>query len=255
MVAVGRMIKTLGVVDACFGTHRCRSLAARKLGGKSVLEWVVRRASDSLHLDGMVVVTRDVPENRFVANLVPLDVPVFVGQQPDALACLAAALEQYQPEALVRICAEDVFVDPILIDRLVITADEQPESDYISYSSRDGRPAILSPVDVYGEWIRASAVWKAARRATSKLDRQDPTRYLYSHPEKFNVRLIPAPAQIDRDDVRLTLDMEEDWEHTVAIFEAIGPDQLDWQRIADLLDHQPALRTRMAALNRVHAKG
>ncbi len=54
--------------------------------------------------------------------------------------------------------------------------------------------------------------------------------------------------------MRLTVDMEEDWEHALAIFEALGPDELDWQRIASLLNHQPALRRRMAALNRAHVR-
>lgn len=251
---MSRILKTLGVVDACFDTHRCRSKAARKLGGKSVLEWVVRRATESMQLDGVIVVTRDVPENCFVGNLVPLDVPVYLGAEADALGCMARALEAYQAEAIVQIGAEHVFVDPILLDRLVINAQAEAACDYMSYGSRDGRPAILSPVEVYGEWVRASALREAAQRATLSLDRDNSTRYVYSHPEKFNVRLLPAPAKIDRDDVRLTVDIEEDWENTVVIFEALGPDQFDWQRIADLLDHQPALRKRMAALNRVHAK-
>ena len=87
-----------------------------------------------------------------------------------------------------------------------------------------------------------------------KVDREEVTQYICSHPEKFNLRLTPAPAQIDRDDVRLTVDIEEDWDHVQTLFEALGPDeQLDWQRVASMLDHQPALRNRMAALNRDYA--
>lgn len=252
---MSQTLKTLGVVDACFGSDRCRSMAARKLGGKAVLEWVVRRATECMQLDGVIVVTQDIPNNRFLSNLVPMDVPVYLGGEKDRLGCLAGALEMYQAESIVRICAECVFIDPILIDRLVITAQADAKCDYAGYCSRDGRPAVLSPVEVYGEWVRTSALHQAAKRATSALERLDPTRYVYSHPDKYNIRLLAAPPQIDRDDVRLTVDIEEDWEHTVTIFEALGPDRIDWQRIADLLDHQPALRKRMAALNRVHAKG
>ncbi len=50
--------------------------------------------------------------------------------------------------------------------------------------------------------------------------------------------------------MRLAVDTEEDWEHAQTIYEALGPEALDWQRIAGLLEQQPALRTRMAALNR-----
>ncbi len=80
------------------------------------------------------------------------------------------------------------------------------------------------------------------------------TSYIYSHPEKFTLRQIPAPDEIDREDVRLTVDIEEDWDHALVIYEALGPERLDWQRIARLLDHQPAMRRRMAALNRVHTR-
>jgi spore coat polysaccharide biosynthesis protein SpsF (cytidylyltransferase family) len=61
--------------------------------------------------------------------------------------------------------------------------------------------------------------------------------------------LIPAPHQLDRDDVRLAVEGEEDWDNTQDIFDALGPDT-DWQRIAGLLDHQPGLRKRMETLNR-----
>ncbi len=101
-----------------------------------------------------------------------------------------------------------------------------------------------------------TALFKATRHAKYPDEREHVTKYIYSHPEKFNIRLIPAPIEIDRDDVRLTVDEEEDWDHVLTIYEALGPEKMDWRRIANLLDHQPALRSRMAALNRdtVHAQ-
>ena len=247
------MLKTLGIVQACFSSPRFRCTVNRKLGGQSVLGQVVRRVTDSILLDGVIVVARDSAEGRAVADLVPPDVPVFVGGQPDALHRFTRALEEYPAEAVVRVRGDNLFIDPGLIDRLVATAQSHPTCDYVSYCSRDGRPAILSPVGIFAEWFRGKALRRAARKNQDTADRDHVTRYIYSHPEKFNLRLIPAPPGIDRDDVRLTVDIEEDWDHAMAIFDALGPESLDWQRIADLLDHQPALRQRMAVLNRVHA--
>ena len=182
----------------------------------------------------------------------PRDVPIFVGGGEDALARFGKALEQYPAEGVVRVGGDNVFIDPGLIDRLVTLAESDPDCDYASYCSRDGQPAVLSPASVYAEWFRSSALRRADRLARNPVDREHVTRYIYTHPDKFNVRLLPAPAEIDREDVRLTIDIEEDWEHALAIYEALGPERLDWQRIASLLDHQPELRSRMAALNRVH---
>lgn len=249
------MLKTLGIVQACFETPRFRCNLNRKLGGQSLLGWVVRRVTDSIRLDGVIVVACGRAEHRFVVDLAPPDVPVFVGKEPHALQRFVRALEEYSAEAVVRVRGDNPFVDPALIDRLITTAEAHPNCDYVSYCSRDGRPAILSPVGVYAEWFRSSALRRAARAVRSPADREHVTRYIYSHPEKFKLRLIPAPTEIDRDDVRLTVDIEEDWDNALTIYDALGPESLDWQRIADLLDQQPALRRRMAALNRVHGQG
>jgi spore coat polysaccharide biosynthesis protein SpsF len=246
------MLKNLGIVQACFHSPRFRCNATRKLDGRSLLEWVIRRVTDAICLDGVIVVACETDDCCGISRLVPKDVPVFVGEGNDALARFAKALEQFPAEGAVRVRGDDLFVDPGLIDRLVTTAEAQPNCDYVGYSSRDGQPAILSPVGVYAEWFRTSALRKANRSARNPVDREQVTRYLYSHPQTFDVRLLPAPEAIDRDDVRLTVDIEEDWDHVLAIYEALGPERLDWQRIARLLDHQPALRSRMAVLNRAH---
>ncbi len=249
------MLKTLGIIQACFPSPRFRGLANRRLGGHSLLSWVVRRVTECQQLGGVIVLAAEEENDPFVTDLVPADVPVFVGKGADPLSRFAQALDEYPARSVVRMRGDNPYIDPVLVDRLVATAESQADSDYVSYCCRDGRPAIQSTVGVYAEWIRAGALRRAVRSSRTPADREEVTRYVYSHPEKFNVRLIPVPARIDRDDVRLTLDIEEDWDHTVAIFEALGPDELDWQRIAELLDHQPALRRRMADLNRVHRAG
>jgi spore coat polysaccharide biosynthesis protein SpsF len=244
------MLRTLGVIQACFPSQRFRYLAGRRLGGHSLLGWIVRRATDSTRLDGVIVLGSNAPEHRFSAELVPPDVPVFLAEGADPLARFARALEQYPAEAVVRIMGDNPFIDPELVDRLVTAAESDPTCDYASYCSRDGRPAILSPVGIYAEWFRTKALRRADRAATALGDREHVTRYLYTHPEKFKLRLIPAPPAIDRDDVRLRVDGEEDWDHALTIYDALGPEAMEWQRIADLLDHQPGIRSRMAALNR-----
>jgi spore coat polysaccharide biosynthesis protein SpsF len=247
------MLRNLGVVQVYSRLPRFRANAMRRIGGRSLLEWVVRRVTDAMRLDGVIVADCEPDEAAHVHRLVPSDVPVFDGEGRDALDRFTKSLKEYPAEGVVRVRGDNFFVDPALIDRLVTTAESHPNCDYVGYCSRDGRPAILSPASVYAEWFRTSALRRANRLARDERDREHVTRYLYSHPEQFNIRLTPAPTEIDREDVRLTVDIEEDWEHALAIYEALGPELLDWQRIASLLDNQPALRSRMAALNRAYA--
>jgi spore coat polysaccharide biosynthesis protein SpsF len=243
------MLNTLGIVQLRQGSAWSTSKIGRKLGGKSLLEWVVRRLTDCQRLDGVIVLLGDSADDRALCDLVPPDVPIFVSGKKDPLARFVAALDEYRAKAAVRVCPDNPFIDPVLVDRLVSTADAD-RCDYVSYCSSDGRPAALSPLGVFAEWCTAEVLRRADSEANCGSDRDQVTAYIHSRPNRFKVRLIPIPAELDRHDVRLRIDLEEDWEHAQVIYEALGSDEWDWQRIAGLLDHQPALRQRMALLNR-----
>jgi spore coat polysaccharide biosynthesis protein SpsF len=249
------MSKTLGIVEI----HPTQSstnellrapayLAGRRFGNKTLLEWVVRRVTESLLLDQVVIVT-DEDQAELVERLAPADVSVFVGPQSDPLGRVAAAARESHAVSLVRTSVYCPFVDPELIDRLVTTAAGNPEFDYIGYFSIDGRPAVLSKVGFFAEWCTTEALYRADKLAKKEADRANSLQYLYSHPELFQLRFIPIPEKLDRPDVRLTIEAEEDWDNAHLIFEALGPERLDWRRIVALLDQQPAMRKRMASLN------
>ncbi len=246
------MAGTLGIVeiDATLVATASGGLASRRLGGKPLLEWVVRRVTESILLDRVIVVVDPVIED-VVRALTPQDISIFVSRQPDMLGRFAAAAREYDAHQLVRIGVDNPFVDPALIDRLFCTANTHPGCDYIGYYSHNGQPAMQTTLGVFAEWARADAIFQAEALANIDVDRQHATRYLYSHPELFQLRLIPVPKQLDRQDVRLSIGNEEDWENAQIILDALGPENLAWQEIAGLLDSQPRIRQQMATLNGV----
>ena len=246
------MLKTLAVVEfpqPPAAVNRVR-LAQRRLCGRPLFEWVLRRVSESQQIDSVLALVGESQEARQAICQIPPDISVFVGEQGDVLANLAAALHDFPATNFVRINVDNPFIDPILIDRLIATAERHPGYDYISFQSGDGRPAVLSQVGIFAEWYCTEALQRAHQEAIAKEDRENVTRYFMSHPERFQIRLIPVPAELDSHDVRLTVRVDQDWEHVEEILEAIGTDELDWQRIANLLAAQPGLRRTMASLNR-----
>jgi spore coat polysaccharide biosynthesis protein SpsF len=222
--------------------------AQRRFADHSLLEWVVRRVTESLLLDQVAVVT-ETSQGEAVQQLAPPDAAVFVSKQPDALARFAAATRHYEADHVVRIPLSSPFVDPELIDRLICTAHAHSGCDYVGYAAHRGGPSVLARLGVFAEWVRAEAILKAEHEATRGADRTEVTSFVYSHPEIFQLRLIPIPSQLDRDDLRLAVRTDEDWDNAQIIFDALGREAIHWQRIAELLDQQPALRQRMAVLN------
>ena len=186
------MATTLGIVEAAVADG-LKGKIARKLGGKSLLEWIVRRATEAQRLNGVMVLTGTSAAERRLAVLVPADVPVYYSDAADPLAACVRALEQFRSEAVVLIEADAPFLDPALIDRLVTTGAGHPECDYISYRLSGGAPTELSKIGVFAQWCRADALRKAERKAREPEDRREPTRFLYSHPELFQLRLLTTP--------------------------------------------------------------
>jgi spore coat polysaccharide biosynthesis protein SpsF len=228
-------------------------MARRQFGGKSLLEWVVRRISDAERLDGVVALAGKDALSQSLAARCPADVRVFHSDAPDQLGRFASAIRHFECSAAVRMSVSHPFVDPILIDRLIATVSAGNSCDYASFSLGDGRPVMQSRLGVFAEWCRGEAVLLADRLACHVAERADSTRFLCTHPEIFAIRLFPVPPQLDRDDVRLAIHDEEDWEHVQLILDALGPESLDWQLITALLDRQPTIRQRMATRNRAEA--
>lgn len=248
------MIKNLGIVEIPSLTSSAADphpmLAARRFAGQSLLEWVARRTTDALLLDHVAVIVSGDQQAERLSQTLPADVSIYrAAPEKDAIARLAGAVRDYGAEAIVRVDVEHPFVDPTLIDRLVAKAESHRFCDYIGYCSTRGGTMLLAQLGILAEWCRADAVLLADRLASGD-ERQHLTRFIYSRPDVFQLRLIPVPRPLDRDDLRLSLGVAEDWEHAQMILDALGPDNLDWQRIANLLDDQPEIRERMAALNR-----
>jgi spore coat polysaccharide biosynthesis protein SpsF len=251
---VVRSTATLGIIDVHPGKELVQWHVARKLGGRSVLELIVRRVTDCQRVDAVVVAAGRADARR-VAQLVPPDVPVVTCQSGDMLRTFVTTATQYEAGAVVRVRANYPFIDPFLIDRLATTAEEYSACDYITYCSQDGRPALRATLGLFGQWCSAAALRTADAEAVSAEDRRDPLRYIASHPERFRFRLMHVPRELDRDDVRLCIHREEDWEFAQTIYDALGPERLDWQEIAGLLVANPDLRRRMAVSNQADEAG
>ncbi len=253
------MLNTLGIVEVTTpapegqrAQNLTRSpvlLAQSRFAGTSLLEWIIRRVTDAQRLDGVItLLDRHVAAQ--IGHLVPADVPLFACSQTEPLDRIVAAIDKVPARPIVRVGVQTPFVDPELIDRLVASADQDPACDYVSYRSNDHKPLTISRLGLFAEWCRAAALRRAQRAADRHTERLEITQFFTGHPELFRMRFLQVPRALDRDDFRLTLTGQIDWEHAEEIYEALGADGLNWQRIANLLDQQPALREKMADLNR-----
>ena len=248
-----RRMRTVAIIQARLGSTRLPKKVARRLGEQSLLQWVIGRVQGAKSLAQVIVAAPDTPEDRQLANFIPPDVPLVFGSEQDVLSRYLRALELYPADAVVRICADNPYLDSDMLDRLVQEGEKAPDCDYVSYRLASGRPVILSPLGLFGEWCRADALRQAAE-SPDPADHEHVTRGLYRQPDRFNLRLLDLPAGLERPDLRLTVDCEDDFRHVEEIYTALAPQPITWQRIVTLLDTRPQLSAQMSALNQRYLK-
>ena len=219
--------------QASSGNSFIATLAERRFVGHTLLEWVVRRVMDVQRADQIVVVLSRQDAVRCDVQQLPPDVSLLVVDENDRLKQVCCALKKYPARGVIRVSVDNPFVDPVLIDRLIVAAEANVACDYIGYCFGDGRPVLHSRLGVFTDWCLAQTLLKMDDKIVDPKIRQNATQYFCSHPETFCLRLIPVPPELDRDDYHLIVD--DDWEWIQEIFEVLGPDGIDSQRFTSLL--------------------
>lgn len=223
------MTATIAVVHLPAG-NAPRDKLRRKLGGRSLFEWIVRRVTECICLDQVAIVVAPGEDAALVRELSPPDVPV-IECDGDLPRQLLAAAEKFGADGVVRVGAENPFVDPLLIDRLAATAQEHPGCDYIGYCTADGAPVRRWHAGVAAEYIGAGALRQAARRQTVDDPTASENAYRFSEldPSGACLRFIPLPADLEREEPDGALGDEGEWDATRELFDALGPDGFDWR--------------------------
>ncbi|WP_082771823.1 cytidylyltransferase domain-containing protein [Actinoplanes sp. TFC3] len=230
-------MKTLGIVQARMGSTRLPGKVLRRLGGRTVLDRVVRAAQDSGVLDDIVVATTVEDRDDAVAEECRrLGVPVYRGPVDDVLTRFLGVLDAFsgdEPDAVLRFTADCPLLDPELVTLAANVFAATPDLDYLSTSIARTLPRGL---DV--EIVRTEVLRQIDKLATEH-HRTHVTSYVYSHP--YDYQVLGLTLQPDLSHLRLTLDTEDDWRLIESIVAHFGDRPVPVRTLAGWLADRPEL--------------
>jgi len=196
---------TIAIVQARMGSTRLPGKVLADLCGAPVLQRQLERVRRATSLDRVVVATStDETDLPIVELCESLDVPCFRGDLNDVLARFLGAINELNPEVVVRITADCPLISPSVIDSIVHSFFES-DCDYLS-NTLD--PTFPDGVDV--EVVRVRALRALARLDTDIHEREHVTLGIYRRPEQFVVRNFTGDP--DLSNLRWTVDSPEDLE-------------------------------------------
>jgi spore coat polysaccharide biosynthesis protein SpsF len=215
------------------GSSRLPGKVLRRLGGRTVLERVVRAAQASDVLDDLVVATTvDADDDAVAAECEEIGVPVYRGPVDDVLTRFLGVLDEHESDMVMRFTADCPLLDPHLV-ALVHRVFSASGADYMTTSITRTLPRGL---DV--EVVRTPVLRSVDALATEH-HRTHVTSYIYTHPEEFDV--LGLTMQPDLSHLRLTLDTQDDWKLMEAIVDRFGDEPVATRALADFLGGRPDL--------------
>lgn len=210
----------VALVQARMGSSRFPGKMLAPLVGLPLLHWVLQRVQQATELDVVVLATTDLPRDRPLIDLArQLGVATFTGSETDVLGRFNAAAAAHAADVVVRVCADNPFVDPGEIDRL-LRFFESSRADYAcNHLDRLGN----AYADGFGaEVLGADLLARLAAEATEARHREHVTLYLWDHADRFDLRAVPAPAALAHPALRFDVDRPEHLAELQALCERNG---------------------------------
>jgi spore coat polysaccharide biosynthesis protein SpsF len=175
-------------------------------GDFSLLEMVIRRVLHSKRAF-LTVLATSVSSNCDPLERLAKDIGCdFIrGDESDVMSRYALCCEKYKPDYFVRVCADNPFVSPVEIDKLIALMEER-KLDYAANNAYEcGLP------DGFGADIfNAETFMKVAALAKEKAHREHIDEYIADHKEDFKTALLMADEDLRFPEIKLDIDTPED---------------------------------------------
>ena len=224
-------MRSATVITARLGSSRLSRKMLTPLRGRPVLEHVVERLQLAKRPDVLLLATTsEAQDDELAAAAGRLGVPVFRGASSDILTRWRDAARLHEADLLVTCDGDDVFCDPVQVDR-VVACHEETGAEYISCV---GLPFGTAPTGI----ARSGLERVCARK--SQTDTEGQGRF-FAQPGIVTRAELQAPESVRHDTARLTLDYPEDLAFFDAVLAALEPEEgcPSLERIVALLHERP----------------
>lgn len=212
-------MKTINVIQARMGSTRLPGKSMMELlPGLTLIEMVIRRVMNSKLAEKTVLATSvnsDCDPLCEIAERCECD--VVRGSETDVLSRFVTVVGEYKPDAIVRICADNPFVSPVEIDKLIQFFNKN-NFDY----AYNNDPDLCGLPDGLGAEIVESKILREIYLSASLLQKEHVTQYILDNVHHFKVGMLKADRQLNYPEIKLDIDTPEELEQRKILCGKLG---------------------------------
>lgn len=208
-------MRVIGTIEARMGSSRLPGKTLKLIyKDMTLLECVVRRFQLCKQVNEIVVATSVSTQDDSIALWCRRQgIKCSRGSEENVLDRVVQALKNCRADAIVQMGADSAYLDFELIDQLV---ERYRDGDY-DYVCNDMK--LTYPLGIYGHVVNANTLVKINERLDlSEEDREDVVRYVFEHPEQYQIVNIESSEEFRYPELRFTIDYPEDLRQAQEIY-------------------------------------
>jgi len=202
------MLSSVIFIQARLGSSRLPRKMLAYLNGISVIEWVIRRLKKSKRSNKIILLTSDLPQDEVLCKIaIKNKVSFYRGKEKDVLDRFYQASKKYKSNTIVRVCADNPFIDANEVDRLILNFDDKN----FDYAFNNLSKGIDNHPDGFGAEIFTKKTLKKINfLAKNYSQREHVTKYIWDTQKEFKIQRIKPNDEISYPELRFDIDSKKD---------------------------------------------
>ena len=219
---------------------------------KPMLELMIERVKRIEFVDEIVVATTVNEADQPIADLADrLGVGCYRGSEDDVLGRVLGAAQGVDADVIVELTGDCPLIDPNVASQVLefylrhdfdyVSNDHFPVGEGFDFEAHPYAVYESYPMGIDAEIFSTETLARADRETSDPEDREHVSLYLIREP-KFSMGLVPAPPNLHRPKLRLTLDVESDYQIIRSVYEELyrSNPEFTLSDILTLVDRNPA---------------
>lgn len=224
-------------------------------GETSILGILIKKLQTHFSEIRLVVCTSSATSNDVIADYCKtLQVSCFRGSEQNVLQRFIEAAKVNETEIIIRICADNPFLDMNFISALLQFYKDNSKADYWSFKNAAGVPVIRTHFGFFAEIVTAKALEKVSKLTKDSSYSEHVTNYIYSN-EIFISQLKELPNFLKhRNDLRFTIDDSIDFELLKEVYQYHKQNSYSIEKTILWVEKNPLLLNNMVANIKKYSK-
>ncbi|MDA9283127.1 hypothetical protein N9P77_01715 [Amylibacter sp.] len=201
---------TVTFIQARTNSSRLKEKMKLSLGKYQIIEWVILRLLNTKLSEHLVLLTtKNKIDDWLVDTANNFGLKTYRGSENNLIERFYLASQKYDVKNVVRVCADNPFIDPAEVDKLICFFNKKANLDYaFNHQNRLNN----GYADGFGaEIFTTDCLSKIYHQKTTKYEKEHVTSFIWNNLEKFKIGTMEAKGPLFNPTLRFDIDTDKDF--------------------------------------------